>query len=180
MQAGRTQQRKMSPRQKANRTVVRWLLVCFPVGLIMMWSDNCRWRRMTKTAVSMAIVLFIVALALPLTRAPQPRAGGIQYVSTEGAADPMGPTINPDAEHYEAYVPKYVPQAITIAEPTPTPVPYYVYCNDGGNYYHKKSCKVVKSATPKVTLIQAVNAGFKRCKTCQPPSLQDIYGDTLD
>ncbi len=155
-------------------------MLCFPIGLIFMWSDSCRWRRFTKTAVSMGIMLLIIALALPMTRAPQAGTGGVRYVSAEGAADPMGPTISPDQDRYEAYVPKYVPQATTVVAPTPTPVPHYVYCNDGGKYYHKKSCAYYKTSTPRATLIQAVNAGYKRCPTCKPPTIAQIYGDTLD
>ncbi len=71
---------------------------------------------------------------------------------------------------FDIYVPVYQPEATLFVQPTPTPVPVYVYCNDGGEFYHRKGCRYVKNTTPKVTLGQAVSAGFKRCKTCNPPA----------
>lgn len=155
--------------------MVRWLVLCFPIGLIMMWSDHCHWRRVTKSAVSLAVVA--VLLVLFGMRPPETKSGGVQIVSAEGAADFMGPTLSPDAQQYVAYVPKYIPKNSTIVEPTPSPVPYYVYCNDGGEYYHNKECQYVRPNTPKVTIIQATDHGFKRCKTCNAPSLKQVYGE---
>ena len=106
---------------------------------------------------------------------------GPQFVMNEQAAvEFMGPTLEAGAIQDEAYVPLYIPKTTTVATPAPTPAPYYIYCNDGGQYYHMRSCSFVKATTPKATIIQAVKQGYKRCKQCKPPTLRELYGDTLD
>ncbi len=58
-----------------------------------------------------------------------------------------------------------------ISEPTPTPQPFMVYCNDNGLYYHLAGCRYVyEGKTPRVTLQQALNAGKSACKLCKPPT----------
>jgi len=57
-----------------------------------------------------------------------------------------------------------------ISEPTATPEPIRVYCNDNGLYYHYAECRYVYDTTPRVTLAQALNAGKSACKECKPPS----------
>lgn len=175
LQAREQQMRNAQKKRQADRTVVRWLIFCFPVGLLLMWSDRCSFRRWVKSAISFGFVMLALMLALPQTRAPQPKKGGVEMVSMVASADVMGPTMRPDALRYEVYVPKYIPKNSVVVQPTPSPVPYYVYCNDGGEFYHAKKCKYVRDNTPKVTIVQAVDAGFKRCKTCKPPKLAEVY-----
>lgn len=160
----------------ANLSVLRWLIFCFPAGLLMMWSNGCSWHRAIKSAVSLAFVAIVLALVLPQTRAPQPQLGGIQVVSLASAAEQVGPTMKAGATPYEAYVPKYSAKDSVLVEPTPTPFPVTVYCNDGGEFYHTKKCKYTKDTTPPATLLQAVNAGFKACKKCKPPTVTEVYG----
>ena len=64
-----------------------------------------------------------------------------------------------------------------ISEPTPTPKPTMVYCNDNGQYYHMPGCRYVyEGKTPKVTLTQAKNAGKTACPYCNPPK-EETYND---
>ena len=64
-----------------------------------------------------------------------------------------------------------------ISEPTPTPRPTMVYCNDNGQYYHLAGCRYVyEGKTPKVTLTQAKNAGKTACPYCNPPK-EETYND---
>lgn len=157
--------------RRANRTVLRWLIFCFPAGLLMMWSDRCTWPRATKSLVSLAIAAVLTVVLLPQTSPPERVAGGVQIVSLQAALQAQGPKQQlAEGQDYEAYVPIYVPEKAVLVEPTPTPVPIYVYCNDGGRYYHSKECRYTKRTTPKVTLSQAVNAGFKKCESCNAPS----------
>lgn len=163
---GRKKRRVM---RRANRAVLRWLIFCFPAGLLMMWSNRCTWPRVMKSAISLGMAAALLALVLPQTRPPERADGGVQIVSLQAAVDLQGPEPEFD-EDFEVYVPEYVPSAELIVEPTPTPEPIYVYCNDGGRYYHVKRCHYVKQTTPKVTLSQALNAGFKQCRECDAPS----------
>ncbi|MDL2205726.1 hypothetical protein LJC33_02305 [Eubacteriales bacterium OttesenSCG-928-N13] len=144
----------------------------------MMWSNRCPWNRVIKCGVSLVFVALVLLITLPMTRAPQIQSGGVQLVSLEGGDDLVGPTMQAGATPYEVYVPQFVPKKSVIVEPTPTPEPVWVYANDGGEYYHTKKCKYVKENTPKVTLIQAADAGFKQCKQCKPFTIMEVYGDT--
>ncbi len=165
---------KAKPRvNRANSAVVRWLVFCFPAGLLMMWSDRCKWPRFAKTLISVSFAALLLAILLPQTRPPERVKGGVELVGLTPALEVQGPQLAEGAPQFDAYVPVYQPEATLFVEPTPTPVPVYVYCNDGGEYYHTKNCRYVKANTPKVTLGQAVAAGFKRCKTCRPPLPDD-------
>lgn len=175
-QTSRLPQKRKS---KANRSVLRWLVFCPPAGLLMMWGERCTWKRALKSAVSLGFLCLVLLVVFSTIRVPEQKSGGVEMVSLYSSVELMGPTMEAGALPYEVYVPQYIPLKSVIAEPTPTPVPYYVWCNDGGRYYHVKSCQYVRKSapkTPKATLIQAVDAGFTPCKTCKPPKIQDIYG----
>jgi hypothetical protein len=161
---------KARPRgNRANSAVVRWLIFCFPAGLLMMWSDRCKWPRHVKSLISLGFAALLLAVLLPQTQPPERAQGGVEIVGLAPALELQGPRPDENAPQYDAYVPVYQPQNTLFVEPTPTPVPIYVYCNDGGQYYHTAKCRYAKDTTPKVTLSQAVSAGFKRCKLCKPP-----------
>ena len=164
--------------QRRSRTIRRWLLFCFPVGLLLMWSNRCQWQRWVKSAVSLGIACMVVLLFT--LRPPQPVQGGVKYAYTEAVTNIMGPTQTAGAEQYVAYVPKYIPKSTTIIAPTPEPDPFYVYVNDGGKYYHMKKCHYIKKTTPKFKLLDVVTRDFKRCKECNAPTVEMIYGNEMD
>ena len=139
----------------------------------MMWSDRCKWPKAVKSAVSLGFAALLLAILLPQTRPPERVKGGVELVGLAPALELQGPQRAEGAPEFDAYVPVYQPEATLFVEPTPTPVPVFVYCNDGGEFYHKKGCRYVKDTTPKVTLDQAAAAGFKRCKSCDPPAPPD-------
>ena len=153
----------------ADWMVLRGLIFCFPAGLLMMWGNKCRWPRALKCAISSVFALLLMAIVLPQASPPERAAGGVEIVSLVPAVEVQGPELAEGELPYEVYVPQYVPEKSIIVEPTPTPAPIYVYCNDGGQYYHTSKCRYVKDTTPKVTLSQAVSAGYKRCKECDAP-----------
>jgi hypothetical protein len=172
MRAPNRRSLKQKPRgSRANSAVVRWLIFCFPAGLLMMWSDRCRWPRYVKMMVSLGFAAILMMVLLPQTQPPERVKGGVEIVGLSPALELQGPQLDEGAPQYDVYVPVYQPEATLFVQPTPTPVPVYVYCNDGGQYYHTKKCRYKKATTPKVTLNQAVTAGYKRCKVCKPPVL---------
>lgn len=153
------------------KAVVRWLIFCFPAGLLMMWSDKCRWPRVAKSLVSLGFACAVIAVLLPATLPPERAKGGVQLVSAEGAVELQGPVqASEDAGKYEVYVDPAIKRPTTVIEPTPTPTPIYVYCNTGGKYYHSKNCRYFKTGSARVTLSQALDAGFGQCKTCDAPA----------
>ena len=138
----------------------------------MMWSDRCRWSRATKSAVSCFFAFAVIAVVLPYTLPPERAAGGVQLVSADSTAvELLGPERDEeDKDGYEVYIHSAVKPPSIIVEPTPTPTPVFVYCNDGGKYYHGAKCRYTKRSSARVTLGTALNAGFNQCKDCDAPA----------
>ena len=130
-----------------------------------MWTRT-RWPRLIKTAVSAAVALGLFAILLPMTDPPERPTGGIQLVGESPNVEVFGPEAPADREIIEIYAPR---RTAVILEPTATPAPVIVYCNNGGRYYHSETCHYVKDTTPNVTLSRAVNAGYTRCPECDAP-----------
>ena len=141
------------------------LIICFPMGLYVMWTDM-RWPRMIKTAVSAAAALVLVAILIPMTNPPEREIGGVYLVDEEVEIGVYGPEAPADREVIEIYAPRYT---AVILEPTATPEPVIVYCNNGGRYYHTEDCKYVNDDTPYVKLNKAVEAGYTKCAECDAP-----------
>lgn len=171
MQTGKGSNRKKRARRRrgaySTRRVVGWLIGCFPAGLYMMWSSKCRWHYTIKILTTVVIAALIVMIVLPQTEPPQRYVGGVQIISADD--DSLGPDPDDDFERIDFYSYNVISDSV-IAEPEPTPVPIYVYCNDGGKYYHNKECSYVKPTSARCTLLQALNAGYKQCKDCGAPA----------
>lgn len=141
------------------------MIICFPMGLYVMWTGT-RWPRVIKTAVSAAAALLLVAILLPMTNPPEREIGGVYLVDEEMKIDVYGPEAPADRQVIEIYAPRYT---AVILEPTATPAPVIVYCNNGGVHYHAEDCKYVNDDTPYVTLTKAVHAGYTKCAECDAP-----------
>ena len=157
--------RAAAARRRENIGVILRLIFCFPLGLYMMWTRT-RWPRTVKIGVSALIAFAIVAILVPLTDPPARQIGGVRVVGSAQEVDVLGPEAPSDREIIDVYTPQ---RAAIIVEPTATPQPVIVYCNQGGKYYHNKDCKWVRATTPAVTLEQAIRAGLKPCEECGAP-----------
>ena len=98
------------------------------MGLYAMWTRT-RWPRSIKTAISAVTALALVAVLGPMTNPPERQVGGIQLVDEKPQVEVYGPEAPADREVIEIYAPRYT---AVILEPTATPVPVTVYCNNGG------------------------------------------------
>lgn len=130
-----------------------------------MWT-KARWPRALKTAVSLVAAAILIAILLPTTNPPERETGGIYMVDAEPIIDVQGPEAPADRQVVEIYTPK---QTVVIIDPTPTPEPVIVYCNNGGFYYHSEDCVYVKENTPFVSLSAALDAGYHQCQECNAP-----------
>lgn len=172
MQSRRVPTKKRPVRSRAHRTVVRWLIFCFPAGLLMMWSDRCKWSRAVKSAISMGFALLLIALVLPQTQPPERVTSGVQMVGLKPSIEVYGPEPDDSLPEIQIYNPLRE-DAVRLITPAPTPEPIMVYCNDSGRFYHTQECRYVKKRTPDVTLSQALDAGYKPCEKCNPPTEED-------
>ena len=142
------------------------LVICFPLGLYVMWTKT-RWPRTIKTAVSALAALFLFAILSPLTNPPEREVGGIHLVGGKPQTEVYGPEAPADREIVEIYAPR---RTALVQNPTATPEPIYVYCNRGGRYYHSVECVYARAESSQVTLEQALTAGYTRCPDCSAPA----------
>lgn len=160
-----SQRKKHQPRPRNILRALR-LIICFPLGLYVMWTE-ARWPRLVKTAVSAAAAALLVAILLPMTNPPEREIGGIHLVDEKPQVDVFGPEAPADRDVIDIYAPR---RTALILEPTATPVPEVVYCNNGGKYYHSEECVYVKDTTPDVKLSRALEAGYSQCPDCNAPA----------
>ncbi len=157
-----------SARKVSWRTVAGLLplIICFPLGLYVLWT-KARCPRALKTAISAAAALVLIAILLPMTNPPERETGGIHLVDEKPQVEVYGPEAPADREVIEIYAPR---RTALLVQPTATPAPVIVYCNNGGKYYHSEECKYVKETTPDVKLTRAIEAGYTQCPECNAPS----------
>lgn len=141
------------------------LIICFPLGLYVLWT-KARCPRVIKTAVSAAAALVLVAILLPMTNPPEREIGGIHLVDEKPAVEVYGPEAPADREVIEIYAPR---RTALLVQPTATPAPVVVYCNNGGKYYHSEECIYVREDTPNTKLTRAIEAGYTKCPDCNAP-----------
>ena len=165
---GARRPQRVSRREYPGRRVALWLLLCFPAGLFFMWSDRCRWNRFAKTAISVLIAAVLVVIVLPQTQPPERVRGGVELVDLDESV--VGPQPPEGFDRIDLYSYNVTAESV-LAEPEPTPEPVYVWCNDGGKYYHSEDCEYVQGrrTTVRVPLLQALNAGYQQCPQCNAP-----------
>ena len=144
---------------------IMFLIVCFPAGLMVMWSDRCRWSRWVKMLVSAAVALALIAILLPQTTPPDTPKSGITIVGMAEDKETYGPEVPANRLQVEVYSPRYT---ALIIKADPTPTPRFVYCNQGGKYYHRMTCRYVTESSGAVTNHQALHAGYTPCPECDP------------
>ena len=120
-----------------------------------MWTRT-PWKKHTKVAVSLLCCAALLFLVLPQTNPPERPDGGIVLVGSSVEAEVYGPEAPEGRDVVEVYTPIRTP---IVLQSTQAPDPVYVYCNDGGKYYHSEECRYVKENSPKVTLSRALDAG---------------------
>ena len=130
-----------------------------------MWTKT-RWPRLLKAAVSLATAAVLAAILVPMTNPPEREVGGIHLVDEKPKVEVYGPEAPADREVIEIYAPR---RTAILLEPTPTPAPILVYCNNGGRYYPVAGCKYVKEHTPEVKLMAAIEGGYTKCSECDAP-----------
>ena len=157
--------RAAARKRRENLGVILRLVFCPPLGLYLMWTRT-KWSRLVKVGASALIALALVLILTPMTDPPARQTGGVRVVGDSLQVDVLGPEAPADRAAIDVYTPR---RTAIIVDPTPTPQPIVVYCNQGGKYYHVKECKYVRDTTPSVTLAQALRAGYKPCPDCDAP-----------
>ena len=144
------------------------LVFAFPVGLYIMWDEG-RWKLWIKILVSLLWAAIIIFMAVRLIGTEEPAVGGQEVQKITYTGKMLAPLPPSNLPNTSKLLRSSTQESTLISEPTPTPVPTMVYCNDNGKYYHLAGCRYVYNTTPRVTLTAAKNAGKTACPTCNPP-----------
>ena len=153
----------------------KWLLLCFPYGLYLMWRRNCRWHPALKgliTAGFAALAIGILAMPSP----GQTTSTSVKMVKAENKVQVFGPEM-PAGYDASAYL---VPEGgENLIAPEEEETATYVYCSasKGSTYYHTSKCKYAYASAPRVTLYEAYLLGYTTpCGICNPPLYNPATG----
>ena len=153
---------------RGNWILIALLVFAFPVGLYIMWDEG-KWRLWIKIAVSALWTAILIFMIVRLADTHEPESGGQAVTKVTYSGKMLAPLPPSNLPLTSKLLRSSTQESTLISEPTPTPVPTMVYCNDNGKYYHLAGCRYVYSTTPRVTLNAAKNAGKTACPTCNPP-----------
>ncbi len=156
-------------RNVRRRDTGKWLLICFPYGLYLMWQRSCRWHGALKclvTAVFVCLVAAILIIPAPKSRTASTR---VKLVGVESNAQIFGPEA-PAGYDYSAYVVADGGADLIAPEVVDDTVYVYVSAAEGSTYYHDGQCKYAFASSPRVSLYEAYKLGYTTpCGLCNPP-----------
>lgn len=155
-------------RQTGRSDTLKWLLICFPYGLYLMWKRSCQWNLAVKGLVTLAIAALIVGVALIPEPAPKLKTS-VTLVEAEPNAEIFGPDAPAGYDPSQYTVAEGGQDLIAVVEEDDT-VYVYVSASEGSTYYHMSDCKYAFASSPRVTLYEAYIMGYNRpCGLCNPP-----------
>lgn len=157
-------------KEHSTRALILFLIFVPPIGIYLMWTQECHWETWIKAAVSGGIALVLALLLILLPELPNAELEGNVEIKYRKL----------DEKRFAPFKPEGVPDTVQVVKqpgetsslistPTATPDPVMVYCNDNGLYYHLQDCRYVYETTPRVTLMAAIKAGKTACSICKPP-----------
>ena len=113
--------------------LVLLIIFAFPVGLYVMWTDECRWNRFVKAAVSLAwLAVIVCAITLLPSVSQYQSVGSVEIVSKKNNTAMLGPGRPENIPETVQVIKNVSETSSLISQPTPTPDPVMVYCNDNG------------------------------------------------
>lgn len=155
----------------------KWLLLCFPYGLYLMWKRDCRWNMALK-ALTTAVFVCLAAAVL-IVPSPDKRSNTeVRLVGAEPNAEIFGPEM---PEGYDASEYVVAEGGLNLIAPEYVDDTVYVYASaeKGSTYYHTKMCQYAYASAPRVSLYEAYTLGYVTpCGICNPP-LYDPATDTV-
>lgn len=153
--------------RKAPRAPLKWLLLCFPYGLYLMWRKNCRWNVILKSGVT---ALFAAAAILIIIYPSPERAEAtrVEIIGSDPEAEVFGPALPADYDPSSYYV-ETADDILTTDDTEDDTVYVYASTTEGSTYYHTSTCKYAHSSG-RMTLYEAYMLGYRTpCKLCNPP-----------
>ena len=146
----------------------KWLLLCFPYGLFLMWRKSCRWHTAVKCLVAAAFVCAACAILL-IPGPEQHRGTRVTLVGHEPEAEVFGPE-QPAGYDATAYLPDNVDTDLFARKEQDDTVYVYASATEGSTYYHTPICEFAYASAGRMTLYEAYVLGYTTpCQKCNPP-----------
>lgn len=162
---------RKTKRQKTGK----WLALCFPYGLYLMWKHSCRWPVAVKgliTSLFLAAVVFIVAIPTP----ERLFVTQVDRVETEPTAEIYGPEL-PNGYDVSMYVIAEGGHDLLAEVEEDNSIYVYASATQGSTYYHDSQCKYAFASAPRLTLYEAYKLGYVTpCGLCNPPVYDPAAG----
>jgi hypothetical protein len=152
----------------ARPSTAKWLLLCFPYGLYLMWRKGCGWSRFLK--ISITALFALAAAAIFFMPAPE-RASGtrVVLVGAEPVAEVFGPAL-PEGYDAAAYYVHEEDEPLLAGEVAVDTVYVYASASEESTYYHTSICKFAYASSRRMTLYEAYMLGYDTpCQLCNPP-----------
>lgn len=152
----------------ARPSPLKWLLLCFPYGLYLMWREKCRWPLGAKAGIT----LLLGAVALSIVFFPSPEraeATKVVLVGTKPEAEVFGPAL-PEGYNPADYYIMTSDEFVLANDGEDDTVYVYASASEGSTYYHTPTCKYAYASAKRMTLYEAYMLGYRTpCQFCNPP-----------
>lgn len=162
-------------RKTKSQNIGKWLALCFPYGLYLMWRRSCGWHKAVKGLVTAGFL----AAAVAIVAMPTPERlfmTVVDRVETEKKAEIFGPEL-PAGYDVSMYVVAEGGHDLLAEVEEDNSVYVYASATEGSTYYHDSQCKYAFASSPRLTLYEAYKLGYiTPCGICNPPVYDPATG----
>lgn len=155
-------------RRRPDRRVRKWLLLCFPYGLYLMWSRRCRWHSAVKCLITAAFACAVCAILI-FPAPKQPGGTRVTLVGRVPEAEVFGPE-QPAGYDVASYLPADEDTDLLAEAVEDNTIYVYASATEGSTYYHTSICEFAYASSRRMTLYEAHMLGYNTpCAKCSPP-----------
>lgn len=139
------------------------LVVCPPIGLVLLWKR--KWPARLKYALSAASMAVLALTVILFPTGSKRTNGGVELIGSEKQAEVYGPALP------TAMVSSYTVSSAesVLADTSESEEIEYVYAGKGQKNYHSYKCKFAYASSQKLTPYEAYYLGYTPCNACNPP-----------
>lgn len=166
--------KRKEKQRRSNWLIIRWLVLFWPVGLLLMWAG--KWKKANKIAATVACVAMttiVVFSGIAVWDGAHKIQGGTQHVALKPEIRPYGPEI-PEGMTYSYDDETIYVQAVVVT-PEPTAIPETAFVNDGGRMFHTEGCRYTTKKSGAYYVPYLLKQGFGPCDKCGAGQLAEQY-----
>lgn len=165
-------------KRSVRRNPAKWLLLCFPFGLYLMWRKECRYHVALKaliTAAFAAVILAIVVIPSP----SRDSSTSVKIVGKEKEVGIFGPEA-PSGYNMDEYAVSEGGANLLAGDVVDNTIYVYASAEKGSTFYHSSDCRYAYQ-TRKMTLYEAYTLGYSTpCNLCHPVIYDMETGEVME